>query len=131
MSEWKEISNGNFVYPLDEGVMTVFKRKDGYWGGVHDGKFLKGKFDDPDEAQERMERLVFEHEESLAQSIEKGWKETKSGGYCRISSGVIVSVKKTSSGSWYILSSRDGIVNDQWFKSPFEAMNKADQIFNL
>jgi hypothetical protein len=131
MSDSRETSNGNFVYPLNEGVMTVFKRKDGYWGGVHDGNFLKGKFEAPEEAQERMERLVFDNEEQLAKTIQSGWKVAKSGGYYREYQAGVISIKQARNGNWYIATSSDGVVKDQWLESAHEAMNKADQIFNL
>ena len=56
MSEWNQNANGNYIYKIGpDDIMTVFKKKSGDgWGGVHDGEFLKGTYDTPEEAQKAM-----------------------------------------------------------------------------
>jgi hypothetical protein len=41
MSEWRENSNGNYVYVIEtDDVMTVFERA-GLWFGVYDSRFIE------------------------------------------------------------------------------------------
>ncbi len=132
MSEWIENENGNFVYKMGPSdVMTVFKKKssDG-WSGVYDGSFLKGEFDAPEEAQAAMEKFVLEGDDALASKpIQLGsWRKTKKGDYFKSTEDGTISVKKASSGKWYVVSSKLGLIENQWFDTAMEAKEKADQL---
>ena len=132
MSQWNETANGNFVYVIEkDNLMTVFKRKsDDGWGGVYDGSFLKGEFDTPEEAQKAMEEFVFEGNDNLASKpIQLNtWLKTKKGGYYKTSEDGTISIKKASSGKWCIVSSKLGLIENQWFDTAMEAKEKADQL---
>jgi hypothetical protein len=132
MSEWNENANGNYVYKIGpDDIMTVFKKKSGDgWGGVHDGEFLRGSYDTPDEAQKAMEEFVFEFNSKLAAPIstKTGWQESKKGGYYKIFAAGIVSVKRAFSGKWYVVTASQGMLEGYWFDSAKEAMSKADQL---
>ena len=132
MSQWNETANGNFVYVIEkDNLMTVFKRKsDDGWGGVYDGSYLKGEFDTPEEAQKAMEEFVFEGNNSLvSKSTQLGmWQKTKQGTYYMATKDGTISVKKASSGKWFIVSSILGLIENQWFDTAMEAKEKADQL---
>lgn len=132
MSEWNENTNGNFIYKLgSDDIMTVFKRKSGDgWSGVHDGQFLKGAYDTPEEAQKAMEEFVFGYNTKLAAPISSntGWQESKKGGYYKITQAGIVSVKHASSGKWYVVTASQGMLEGHWFDNAKDAMSKADQL---
>jgi len=132
MSEWNQNANGNYVYKISaDDIMTVFKKKSGNgWGGVRDGEFLKGNYDTPEEAQKAMEEFVFEFKPTLAAPIPQntGWKASNKGTYYKVDEDGVTSVKRASSGKWFIVSSTNGIVQDHWFNTAEEAMTKADQL---
>ena len=132
MSEWNENANGNYIYKISaDDIMTVFKKKsrDG-WSGVRDGEFLKGSYDTPKEAQKAMEEFVFEFNSDLAAPIfqNTGWRESKKGGYYKVNDNGTTTVKRASSGKWFIISSTNGLIEGHWFDTAKEAMAKADQI---
>jgi hypothetical protein len=132
MSEWNENANGNYVYRISaDDIMTVFKKKTGDgWSGVHDGEFLKSSYDTPEEAQKAMEEFVFEFNSKLAAPISQniGWRESKKGGYYMITEGGIRSVKRASSGKWYVVTASQGMLEGHWFDTAKEAMTKAVQL---
>ena len=58
MSDWRENSNGNFVYVIDtDDVMTVFERA-GLWFGVYDNRFIEDGLSTPEKAMAFMEMAV-------------------------------------------------------------------------
>ena len=132
MSEWNQNANGNYIYKIGpDDIMTVFKKKSGNgWGGVHDGEFLKGTYDTPEEAQKAMGELVFEFNTKLAAPISTntGWQESKKGGYYKTTEAGITSVKRASSGKWYVVTASQGMLEGHWFDTAKEAMSKADQL---
>ena len=128
MSDWNQNGNGNYVYVIDkDDLMTVFKRKDGEWGGVYDGKFLRGSFDKPEEAQALMEKWVIEGDKSLAAPAPKlGWRPAKKGGFYKNAGGGLATVKQAKTGGWYI-SIDGGLVKGVWLSSAEDAMQKANE----
>lgn len=132
MSEWNENTNGNYVYKISaDDIMTVFKKKSGDgWSGVRDGEFLKGSYDTAEQAQKAMEEFVFECNSKLAAPISQNirWRESKKGGYYMITEGGIRSVKRASSGKWYVVTASQGMLEGHWFDTAKEAMAKADQL---
>ena len=128
MSDWNQNGNGNYVYVIDkDDLMTVFKRKDGEWGGVYDGKFLRGSFDKPEEAQALMEKWVIEGDKSLAAPAPKlGWRPAKKGGFYKNAGGGLAPVKQAKTGMWYI-SVDGGLVKGVWLSSAEDAMQRANE----
>jgi len=132
MSEWNANENGNYVYKISvDDIMTVFKKKAGDgWSGVRDGEFLKDSYDTPEEAQKAMEEFVFEFNSKLAAPIRTstGWQKSKKGDYYKITEAGIRSVKRASSGKWYVINASQGILEGHWFDTAKDAMTKADQL---
>ena len=132
MSEWNENANGNYIYKIGaDDIMTVFKKKSGDgWSGVRDGEFLKGSYDTPEEAQKAMEEFVFEFNSKLAAPIRinTGWQESKKGDYYKITESGVTSVKRASSGKWYLVTATQGMLEGHWFDTAKEAMMKAEQL---
>ena len=128
MSDWNQNGNGNYVYVIDkDDLMTVFKRKDGEWGGVYDGKFLRGSFDRPEEAQALMEKWVIDGDKSLAATTPKlGWRPAKKGGFYKTAGGGLATVKQAKTGMWYI-SIDGGLVKGVWLSSAEDAMQRANE----
>jgi len=128
MTNWTENENGNFVNVIDtDEVMTVFKKTGSdEWSGVYDGKFLKGSYDTPEEAQDALERFVFNGDTQLAKAYPTGWQASKKGGYYKRSANGIVSVKQAKSGKWYICSNQGLVLKNNWFDTAEEAMQKAN-----
>jgi len=128
MLDWYESNNGNYVHSISKGdVMTVFKNKNGEWSGIYEGKFLRGSYDDPEEAKERMERWIIGGDSSLqAPPRNLGWQLAKKGGFYKNAKGGIAAVKQAKTGKWYI--SIDGdLVQGVWLNTQEEAMQKADE----
>ena len=128
MLDWYENNNGNFVYSISEGnVMTVFKNKNDEWSGIYDGKFLRGSYDDPEEAKELMERWIIDGDSSLeAPPRILGWQVAKKGGFYKNANGGIATVKQAKTGKWYI--TIDGnFVQGVWLNTLEEAKKKADE----
>lgn len=84
MSEWRENSNGNYVWVIGtDAVMTVYQRN-GEWFGVYDNHFTEEGFPNPEEAMGLMEKAVIDDRLDLLEKrnpIATGWRHTKSGGY--------------------------------------------------
>ena len=128
MLDWYENNNGNFVYSISKGdVMTVYKKKDGNWGGIYDGRHLRGSYDNPEEAQRRMEKWIIDGDDSLEAPKQKlGWKKTQAGGFYKNSNSRITSVKQAKSGKWFI-SLNGELLQGVWLNTSEEAMQKADE----
>jgi len=68
MSDWRENSNGNFVYVIDtDDVMTVFERA-GLWFGVYDNRFIEDGLSTPEKAMAFMEMAVLNEQLHLLKS---------------------------------------------------------------
>lgn len=128
MLDWYENENGNYVHSISKGdVMTVFKKSDGEWGGIYDGKFLRGSYDTPEEAQERMEKWIIDGDSKLeAPPRILGWQPAKKGGFFKNTKGGILTVKQAKTGKWYI-SIGGGLIKGVWLNTPEEAKKKADE----
>ena len=131
MSYWRENEKGNHVYVIDtDQVMTVFQRPDESWAGVYRNEFTKRNFDTAEEAMLEMEPIL-EGNTSMLRRTASGWVLNKNGkGYHMRRQGQIVSVKRSSSGSWY--ASVDGrLLDGRWFKTDREAKNEAERVLSL
>ena len=130
MSEWRENSNGNYVYVLDsDDVMTVYERN-GEWFGVYDNRFTEDGFSDPEPAMALMEKAVLDDRLDLLVKrtpMPTGWRKTKSGGYHCVRRDHTMTVKKAKSGKWYLVINQT-IVQGKWFDSADEAKRQGDQL---
>jgi hypothetical protein len=128
MSEWREISNGNYIYELDTGEhMTVFE-KNGRWFGVFDYRFTEDSFKAPQQAMTIMEQAVLRgnlHHLSFKTQRDTDWRSTKSGGFHRRRQGVTFTVKQARSENWYLVIGQT-LLKDHWFASAEEAMRRGD-----
>ena len=130
MSDWRENSNGNYVYVLDtDHVMTVFERS-GLWFGVYDNRFTEDGMNTPEKAMAFMEKAVLNEKLHLLvkrTQIPTGWRSTKTGGiYCHRNGGTMT-VKKAKSGAWYLLVNQT-MFQGQWYKTAEEAKWQGDQL---
>lgn len=129
MSEWRENSNGNYVYVLDtDEVMTVYQRN-GEWLGVYDNRFTEDGFKKPEQAMALMEKAVLGNRLDLLvkrQPMPIGWRVTKKGGYHRIRSDCTMTVKQAKSGKWYLVINQT-VVQGKWFDTAEEAKRLGDQ----
>lgn len=137
MNEWTENANGNFVYLTDDdGVMTVFQRRDGSWAGVHADLFTTETFDRARDAMAAMERAVLNGVPGLLTPIRRqarpvsDWKATRTGGWFRQSHGRQASVKQAKSGKWYVIIGTE-LVPSLWFDSADAAKTFADNTGRL
>lgn len=128
MLDWYENSNGNYVYSISKGdVMTVFKNKDGEWSGIYDGKFLRGSYEDPEEAKDLMEKWIIDGDSNLeAPKRYLGWRPSKKGGFYKNAGGGLVTVKQAKTGKWYITIDGD-FVQGVWLNTADEAKAKANE----
>ena len=129
MIDWRETSNGNFIHELESGdLMTVFER-DGFWTGVHNDCFTDEKFKTPEKAQTVMERAVINGESGLLvqhRPRPSGWRKTKTGGFHYVTRGGMMTVKKATSGSWYLVIGQT-IVEGKRFNTAQDAMAEGDR----
>jgi glucan-binding YG repeat protein len=129
MSEWRENSNGNYVYVIDtDDVMTVYLRNGG-WFGVYDNHFTEEGFQNYAEAMDMMEKAVLGDRLDLLEKrgpMATGWRHTKSGGYHCIRSDRTMTVKQAKSGKWYLVINQT-MVQGKWFDSADEAKRQGDQ----
>ena len=129
MSEWRENSNGNYVYILDsDDVMTVYERN-GEWFGVYDNRFTGGGLADAEQAMVFMEKAVLgDRLDLLVQRTPtpSGWRETKSGGYHCVRRAHTMTVKQAKSGKWYLVINQT-MVQGKWFDTADEAKQQGDQ----
>jgi hypothetical protein len=130
MSEWRENSNGNYVYILDsDELMTVYQR-DGDWFGVYDNHFTGDGFKKPEETMALMEKAVLGDRLDLLVKRKPqptGWRKTKSGGYHCVRRDHTMTVKQAKSGKWYLVMNQS-MVQGKWFDTADEAMYRGDQL---
>ena len=130
MSEWRETSNGNYVYVLGtDDLMTVFKRAD-LWFGVYDSRFIEDGLSTPEKAMELMEKAVLNEQLHLLVKrtpLPTGWRPTKKGGFHCNRNGGTMTVKQARTGMWYLIVNQS-IVQGKWFKTAEEAKRQGDQI---
>lgn len=129
MSEWRENSNGNYVYVLYTGdVMTVYERN-GEWFGVYDSRFVEDGFKSPEQAMALMEKAVLGDRLDLLVKrtpMPTGWRETKTGGYHCVRRDHSMTVKQAKSGKWYLVINQT-MVQGKWFDTADEAKRQGDQ----
>ena len=129
MSEWRENSNGNYVYVIDaDDVMTVYLRN-GEWFGVSDNHFTEAGFNSPEEAMALMEKAVLDDRLDLLEKrnpMAIGWRHTKSGGYHCVRRDRTMTVKQAKSGKWYLVINQS-MVQGKWFDTAEEAKRQGDQ----
>lgn len=129
MSEWRENSNGNYVYVIEtDDVMTVYHRN-GEWFGVYDNHFTEEGFKNSEEAMDLMEKAVLGDRLDLLEKrkpMATGWRRTKSGGYHCIRRDRTMTVKQAKSGKWYLVINQT-MVQGKWFDSADEAKRQGDQ----
>ncbi len=130
MSEWRENSNGNYVYVLDsDEVMTVYGRN-GEWLGVYDSRFTPEGFKTPEHAMTLMEKAVLGDRLDLLSKknpMPTGWRKTKSGSFHCIRQGNTLTVKEAKSGKWYLVINQT-MVQGKWFDTVDEAKRQGDQL---
>ena len=131
MSNWSENQNGNFVYVIDtDEVMCVFPNQTfGGWTGRLNDTFLKGSYDTPEEAQEAMEKLVFEGQSSLGKTATSSWKPAKKGGFYRQNANGIVTVKQARTGKWFVTYNGE-MIQGRWFDTLEEAKQLANSLIS-
>ncbi len=129
MSEWRENSNGNYVYVLDtDEVMTVYQRN-GEWFGVYDNHFTEEGFENPEKAMAFMEKAVLgDRLDILVKSapMPTGWRQTKNGGYHCVRRDRTMTVKQAKRGKWYLVINQT-MVQGKWFDTADEAKRQGDQ----
>ena len=129
MSEWRENSNGNYVYVIGaDDVMTVYLRN-GEWFGVYDNHFTETGFNSPEEAMALMGKAVLDDRLDLLEKrnpMAIGWRHTKSGGYHCVRRDRTMTVKQAKSGKWYLVINQR-MVQGKWFDTAEEAKRQGDQ----
>ncbi len=129
MSEWRENSNGNYVYVLDsDDVMTVYERN-GEWFGVYDNRFTEDGFADPEPVMALMEKAVLDDCLDLLvkrKTVPTGWRETKKGSFHCVRRDRSMTVKQAKSGKWYLVINQT-MVQGKWFDTADEAKRQGDQ----
>lgn len=130
MSEWRENSNGNYVYVIDtDDVMTVYERN-GMWFGVYDSQFTEDGFKAPEQAMDFIEKAVLGDQLDLLvkrKPIPTGWRLKKKGGYHCTRRDRSMSVKQAKSGKWYLVVNQ-ALVQGRWFDTADEAKREGDQL---
>ena len=130
MSEWRENSNGNYVYILgSDDVMTVYERN-GEWFGVYDSRFIEDGFKNPEPAMALMEKAVLDDRLDLLvkrKPVQTGWRETKKGSYHCVRRDRTMTVKQAKSGKWYLVINQN-MVQGKWFDTADEAKQQGDQL---
>ena len=129
MFDWRENSNGNYIYVLDsDEVMTVYQRN-GEWFGVYDSRFIEDGFKAPVQAMAFMEKAVLgDRLDLLVKSapMPAGWRKTKKGGYHCVRPDHTMTVKQANSGKWYLVINQT-MVQGKWFDTADEAKRQGDQ----
>jgi hypothetical protein len=129
MFDWRENSNGNYIYVLDsDEVMTVYQRN-GEWFGVYDSRFIEDGFKTPVQAMAFMEKAVLgDRLDLLVKSapMPAGWRKTKKGGYHCVRPNHTMTVKQANSGKWYLVINQT-MVQGKWFDTADEAKRQGDQ----
>ena len=129
MFDWRENSNGNYIYVLDsDEVMTVYQRN-GEWFGVYDSRFIEDGFKTPVQAMAFMEKAVLgDRLDLLVKSapMPAGWRKTKKGGYHCVRPNHTMTIKQANSGKWYLVINQT-MVQGKWFDTADEAKRQGDQ----
>jgi hypothetical protein len=129
MSEWRENSNGNYVYVIGiDDVMTVYRRN-GEWLGVYDSRFIEDGFNNPEQAMALMEKAVLGDRLDLLvkrKPMPIGWRETKKGSYHCVRPDGTMTVKQAKSGMWYLVINQT-MLQGKWFDTADEAKREGDQ----
>jgi hypothetical protein len=106
---WRENGNGNWILVGDDGVeATAYSTDNGWgavWNGAEDGKprRLKAKYPSSDETIAAVEAAILEGKGSMRWwPPEDQWQLTKKGSYHRKHKGLMISVKKARTGSWFV-----------------------------
>lgn len=137
--EWKETANGNHVCIHDDDLVATVFSKGGEWQIIINGEggisriVAHESFDDPEDAQERAEAVLWGAESDLVfippKDASTTWQTQKtvangSPTYGRKLNGQGVSVKKAKSGKWFYII--HGSAPQGWFGSAEEAMKAFD-----
>ena len=129
MFEWRENSNGNYVYVIDtDDFMTVYLRN-GEWFGVYDNHFTEEGFPNPEGAMALMEKAVLGDRLDLLMKrvpMPTGWRKTKTGGYHCVRRDRTMTVKQAKSGTWYLVIDQT-MVQGTWFDNADDAKRQGDQ----
>lgn len=129
MSEWRENSNGNYVYVISsDDFMTVYPRN-GEWLGVYDSCFIEDGFENSEKAMAFMEKAVLGNRLDLlvkSAPMPTGWRQTKNGGYHCVRRDRTMTVKQAKSGKWYLVINQT-MVQGKWFDTADEAKRQGDQ----
>ena len=126
MSDWRERTNGNYIY-IDDGIVTtVFKGFDGQWVGIRDGLLSDHGFKTADAAMEAIDsdQVIFSKK---LRPKNTGWRSAKKGSIYRQSSNGIATVKQARSGMWFV-NINGVVIEDRWLNTKEEAMNLADHL---
>jgi hypothetical protein len=129
MSEWRENSNGNYVWVIGTDEFKTVYQRNGEWFGVYDNHFTEEGFKSPEEVMALMEKAVLGDRLHLLEkrnSIPTGWRQTKSGGYHCVRRDRTMTVKQAKSGKWYLVINQT-IVQGKWFDTADEAKRQGDQ----
>lgn len=123
---WTELDTGNFISTgHDDEQVVIFQRRDKRWGIVAGNIFSKASFKTPEEAAEAYEQ------DDLSWYPPSAWRLNKKGDgwWLRSNSGMVYSIKRAKSGSWYWCQA--GGKPNGWFDSRQAAQADADYFINL
>jgi hypothetical protein len=129
--DWRENGNGNWVLPGDEGIEATVYAAGSEWGavwnGASDGKArrLKGKYPSSQETIAATEAAI-----TLKWwGPDDQWLPNRTGGYYRRHNGMVVSVKRTKRGSWFVTNGSASLGRygqTTWFATDVEARSAFD-----
>ena len=126
MSDWRERTNGNYIY-IDDGIVTtVFKSFDGQWVGIRDELLTDYGFKTADAAMEAIDLDKVRFSKKLRPK-DTGWRTAKKGGIYRQSSNGIATVKQAKSGMWFV-NINGAVIEDRWLNTKEEAVKLADHL---
>lgn len=128
MFDWKENTNGNYVYVFGrDDFMTVYRNEHtGMWKGIYQDDLLIGSYETPEEAQDAMERYI-EGNTHLVMKINDSGRSKKDGNYYQRSRQGVTKVKQAKSGKWYI-TVNGSLVKDLWLDTEEEAIKRVRTI---
>jgi hypothetical protein len=139
-SDWCETVNGNWVLVGSDGIeATVYAAGPDWgavWNGAADGKprRLKKKFETSDRAISAVETAIAEGKDSMRWwPPDEEWQSTrKKDGWYRKHKGLVCSVKKAKSGSWYATNSAGALLGQgsraTWFATDGDARAAVDAL---